>query len=218
MRILAITDLHGDRGALERILAEATTPDLLLLGGDLTNFGTADEAERMVRRCRETGQPVYAVSGNCDSREIDERLVELGVSLFGRGVVHEGLGLAGVSAMPPWHGTMYELSEAEIAVALDAGWQQLAAAERVVLLCHPPPHGTAVDRTRSGSNVGSTAVREHVLRHRPAAVVCGHIHEARGIDRLGETTVVNCGEARRGYYAELVLDAQVDVQLRRVAG
>lgn len=217
MQILAITDLHGNEPMLETILGRAGKWDLLLFGGDLTNFGTVEQAERIIARCREAGPPVFAVAGNCDSPEIDDRLRELGVSLFGRGVVHAGIGLAGVSAMPPWRGTMYELTEQEIADALSTGHEQLRGAERVVLLCHPPPYDTTVDQTAAGIHVGSTAVREHVAAHQPAAVVCGHIHEARGIDQIGASAIVNCGEARRGYYAELVLGEAVEARLRSIS-
>jgi Icc-related predicted phosphoesterase len=186
----------------------------VLLGGDLTDFGTPNVAQELVHCAQQHCDTVLAVAGNCDSKAIDDRLIELGVSLYGQGVVHKDVGFYGVSAMPPWMGTMYELSETEIAAALETGYDQLPSRRREVLLSHTPPRDTRLDLTRTGQHVGSTSVRQFVDQAGPALLVCGHIHEARGIDRLGATALVNCGPAYRGHYAVADVDDQVDVQLR----
>lgn len=214
MKILAVTDLHGSTDDLEQILAKATSPDVIVLGGDLTNFGTANDAESIVQRCRERCAHVLAVAGNCDSPEIDRRLAALGVSLFRRGEVVQDVGFYGVSAMPIWKQTMYEISEAEIQSALDEGRAQLAAVAPQVIVSHPPPRGS-VDRTWSCRCVGSTALRDHIELHQPALVICGHIHEGRGIAHVGQTTIVNCGPGFTGSYAWIELPQPVRVELRR---
>jgi uncharacterized protein len=216
MRLLTLTDLHGNDAALNAILEAAGPVDIMLLGGDITNFGSPQDAERLVRRAQSTGTPVWAVAGNCDSAEIDQRLVELGVSLHGRGVIYQGLGLHGISAMPPWGHRMYQFTEAELAEFLCAGSAQLAAAKTRVVLSHAPPHGVR-DRTHLFQHPGSAALREFILRTVPTLVVCGHIHEGRGVDFLGATTVVNCGAAKSGHYAlaEVEEGGRVEVDLRR---
>ena len=213
MRIVCLTDLHGDVKSLDRILSHAGAADVVLLGGDITNFGTPNIAEDLVRQAMQYGSQVLAIAGNCDSAEIDERLADLGVSLFGRGVMVQGAGFYGVSAMPPWTGTMYELSEHEIAASLDAGRRQLDQPQWENVLSHAPPRGTLLDRTRRGAHVGSVAVRQFIERVQPALLWCGHIHEARGIDRLGATTMVNGGAARDGYYAVAEIHTLVRVEL-----
>jgi len=215
MRLVCITDLHGAPEALNRILSDAGPADVVLLGGDITSFGTPNAAEFLVRRAQERCPLVGAVAGNCDSAAIDERLAALDVSLFRRGVMVGDVGLYGVSAMPPWTGTMYELSEDEIAAALAEGRGQLAEPSREVVLSHTPPRATRLDRTRRGEHVGSVAVRQFIDQVQPALVLCGHIHEARGIDRLGDTTIVNCGPAYDGQYALAELDVEVRVELRQ---
>ncbi len=218
MRLLGITDLHGQQEMLEQILRHAGAADVILLGGDLTNFGTSLIAVKMVEIAQATGAQVFAVAGNCDSPEIDSTLRRLGVSLFHQGVVYEEVGFLGVSAMPPWHGTMYELSEEEIAQSLQDGYRQVEQTSLQVVLAHPPPYDTPLDLTARGEHVGSRALRQFIEEHQPTLVVCGHIHEARGTARLGQTVVVNCGSAMDGRYAQIDLepDGQVQVQLRRV--
>jgi Icc-related predicted phosphoesterase len=215
MNLLAITDLHSNRASLERILS-AATPQAILLGGDITHFGTGNEAARIVQRCRELTDTVLAVAGNCDSPEIDRTLARLSAGLFGRSVVIEGTGFYGLSAMPRWHGSMYELTEDQIAAALASGREELAATDavdRYVLVSHPPPRGT-LDVTHRGEHVGSTALAEHLARHSVDLVVCGHIHEARGVAQCGTAVVVNCGSGYEGSFAEIRLADPVAVQLR----
>lgn len=215
MRLLGITDLHGNHRKLERIVAEAGPVDALLLGGDITHFGSAEAAEEAVGLARASGGVVLAVAGNCDSAQIDQRLVELGVSLHGRGVRLGTVGLHGVSAVPPWISKMYQSTEEELGTALEAGFAEVAGAAHHCVLAHVPPHGLGVDRVLYGGHVGSKALRTFIEQRGPALVICGHIHEGRGIERVGPTTVVNCGYAAKGHYALIDVDHEVTVALCR---
>ena len=216
MRLLSITDLHAQAAVLGQILAAAGTVDAILVGGDITTFGEPEDALRLVRQVQAVGVPVWAVSGNCDSARIDRELTVLGLSLHGQGVIFQGVGLHGISAMPLWRGDMYQFSEDELAGFLEAGFAQIAGAARHVVLSHAPPRG-ACDRTRFFQHVGSTALREFIERRQPALVLCGHIHEARGVDRIGSTVVANCGAALAGFYAivEIGEGSEVNVGLHR---
>lgn len=213
MRLLGITDLHGSREALSRILAHAGPVDVVLLGGDVTHFGSPDQAEQLVELAKASGATVMAVAGNCDSAEIDERLVRLGVSIAGRGVALDSLSLHGLSAIPSWIRRMYQTTEGELAAALEAGYAQLPDGRHHGVLAHVPPHGLPVDRIFLGRHVGSKALRAFVDEKAPSLVVCGHIHEARGVVQVGPTTVVNCGHALRGHYALVDVDHEITVEL-----
>lgn len=59
-------------------------------------------------------------------------------------------------------------------------------------MTHVPPLGV-LDVTRDGSHAGSRAVLDFIRRRAPALHVAGHIHEARGVAKVGMTTVVNPG-------------------------
>ncbi len=201
MKLLCLTDLHGNQKALARIAEAAAPVDLVLLGGDITNFGQPEEAEHLVGQLAQVGAEVLAVAGNCDSAAIEQRLIELGISVFRRGLVRRGIGFHGLSAMPPWRSDMYQFTEDELAEMLQEGAAQLEETDRRVVLSHAPPRNGKLDRTHLLKHVGSTALREYVDREQPELVVCGHIHEGRGTTTLGRTTVVNCGTADKGYYA-----------------
>ena len=188
---------------------------MILLGGDLTNFGTPADVEKIVYIAQSANLPVLAVAGNCDSAQIDRRLVELGLSVAEKGVIINDVGIHGLSAAPPWRRGMYEFTEEELAAQLQTGYNQIQNARWHVVLSHVPPRGIKLDRTHLFQHVGSTALREFIEQTHPALVVCGHIHESRGVDMLGPTTVVNCGPAASGFYAIAEISDQVRVDLRR---
>ncbi len=214
MRLLGVTDLHDNHTALARILQQAGPVDVILLGGDLTNFGAPGDAKRLMDLVRPSGARVLAVAGNCDSMDIEQWLVDQDLSLFCRGTVVEDVGFHGLSAMPPWHPGMYHFTETELSQSLQIGYGQIAGTAWHVVLSHPPPRATHVDRTQRGQNVGSTALRDFIDRVQPHLVVCGHIHEGRGVECIGRTQVVNCGAAVAGSYAIIEIGEQIHVELR----
>ena len=219
MRLLLASDLHGRHDAFARILSHAGAADAVLLAGDLTDFGSPVDAEKLVRAAAAAAPAVLAVAGNCDSAAIDRRLAELGVALHGEGRLHGGARFQGLSAMPPWIHRMYHFTEEEMADALRRGWSQVEDLRGPhVVVSHTPPRGTAVDRTWLMQHVGSTALREFLESRQPDLVVCGHIHEGRGVERLGRTTIVNCGHGARGEYAvaELAADGSVRAELCQI--
>ena len=214
MRIAYVVDVHDRYETVEQALAKTGPVDVVVVGGDITTAGSPDDAERAIERWRMLAPTLLAVAGNMDSPAIDARLAELGVSVDGRGVVLDDIGIAGVSAAPrtPLH-TPYEIPDEEFARRASAGLADLADC-RVRILCpHAPPHGTACDRIRSGEHVGSRALRTLIEREQPDLVLCGHIHESRGDDTLGETRIVNPGPAFAGHYALVEVGDTVSVQL-----
>ena len=218
MRVLAFSDLHGSIDMVERILALERTFDLVILAGDITTGGTPSELEKAIRRIEAFGRPVLAVAGNMDPLSLERKLEQLGISLDSRGVVIGEVGFFGVSAAPasPLN-TLNEISEREIMERAEAGWKGVAAARWKVFVPHASPKDTALDRTASGQHVGSTAVRDFIRIRKPDATICGHIHEARGIDRIGGLPVVNCGPAGKGYYVVMTIGEILELENRSIA-
>ena len=214
MRIAYVVDVHDRFDAVPQALALIGPVDVLLVGGDITTFGTPDDAARAIESWRLLAPRLLAVAGNMDSAAIDARLVELGVSLDGRGVAVGDVGIAGVSAAPfsPLH-TPHEIPDEELARRAGAGLDEIRACRIRVLCPHAPPHGTVCDRLRSGEHVGSTALRALVEREQPDLVLCGHIHEARGKDTIGSTWIVNPGPVAAGHYAVVDVADTVSVGL-----
>jgi Icc-related predicted phosphoesterase len=199
MKIIAFADVHDNFRRVTNALRGAARVDVAIIAGDITTGGGPDQVEQAIASWRPLVPQLFAVAGNMDSPLIDQALQRLGVSLNGCCQRIGAVAFFGCSAAPVSIGTPYEILESEIAARIERGYAQAQGASRTVFVPHAPPFG-AVDRTWSGAQVGSWAVREFIERAQPTLVICGHIHEARGQARLGRSQVVNCGPAARGHY------------------
>jgi len=215
MKIIALSDLHGNLDRLDAIADELRAADLLLVSGDITKSGSADEAAGIIRTLQEYNAALLAVHGNRDFPEVATALDEAGVGLHARGTIVNGIGFfgAGGGRTTRFH-TACEYSEGEILEFLQRGFAAVAGARRVVLLSHTPPKGVR-DRMFLGFRAGSAVVRDFISGNRVDLCVCGHIHEARGTERLIDTLVANAGSFRNGWYARIELDRTVTVTIER---
>src|SRR5262245_41790292 len=132
-----------------------------------------------------------------------------GVSLHGEGRRLGDLGIFGCggSNITPMD-TPTEFEEDELLALLEQGHAAVADAPRRLMICHTPPFDTRLDRLMNGTPVASPAVRAFIEARAPQICVVGHIHEGRGIDRVGETTVLNAGALRDGGYVVVDDDGQ----------
>ena len=213
MRIAYVVDVHNDFAAVTRTVGRIGIVDVLIVGGDITTKGSPDDVERAVKDWRPLTARLLAVAGNMDSAAIDARLANLGVSLDACGVVIRDVGFFGVSAGPKSPlCTPYEITEEQIADRIEPGFAAVKGC-RVKIFCpHSPPANTACDRIHIGLHVGSTAVRTFIERSQPDLVLCGHIHESRGEDRIGHSRIVNPGPITQGHYAIVEISETVTVR------
>lgn len=215
MKILALADIHGAYDRAEAILKREWPWDGLIIAGDLTTHGSEQEADAAIVRFLSFGGRVVGVCGNMDLPRLERVFTARGISINQRCVSWESIGLFGVSGSPPtpMH-TPYELDEIDIAERAMEGWKDASTHRTTIFVPHAPPARTAVDRIASGHHVGSSAVRTFIEKRKPTLVVCGHIHESRGIDSLGPTTIVNCGPALAGKYAVIEAREKLVAQLK----
>lgn len=199
MRILALADVHGDHSHIDGLLEMAGNIDLAVISGDITQFGPASEAEKVVSMFN---VPVLAVPGNCDPKDVMDVLDSSDAVNLHKAVEKiDGVTFIGVGGSSPTpFNTPFELEEDEIEAALEPLFA--GADGTIVLVSHAPPRGL-LDEI-SGENVGSTAVAKFIDRAK--LVICAHIHEARGFARSGDTFLVNPGMAAQGYAALIELD------------
>jgi Icc-related predicted phosphoesterase len=165
--------------------------------------------------------PCILNGGNDDIFEIDPILESAPSVTFAEGKVIDlaGSGFTmismGYTNPTPWD-THREAPEAELAARIDAVAARVPDMSRTVFNFHAPPYGTGLDEapeldasmrpTHGGAvmkPVGSTAVRDAILKYQPPLSVHGHIHESRGVAKLGRTRTVNPGSS----YGDGVLQA-----------
>ncbi len=194
MKIFALADNHGRRLRDERTADLIKQADLLLIAGDITQFGSDRDAEPIIDQFYRLNTNIMAVSGNCDQPSVVDFLEERKISVHGRAELTNDLVVFGCggSNLTPFS-TVQEYSEDEIDRTLAGINMSRPHARFRLFLTHAPPHGTKVDRTLLGGHVGSRAIRAFIETAKPDIVICGHIHEARGVDRIENTIVINPG-------------------------
>jgi Icc-related predicted phosphoesterase len=202
VRLVCVGDIHMALRAIARLGPVLATADAAILVGDLTNFGDPPDAFRVVDAVRAHCPTVLAVTGNLDMPWVIDAFRDAGISLHGEGRRLGRLGIFGCggSNVTPMD-TPTEFEEDTLRAALEQGHAAVADAPQRLMVCHTPPYDTRLDRLVNGRPVGSPAVRAFIEERQPDVAVVGHIHEGRGLDRLGRTLVVNGGALREGNYS-----------------
>ena len=203
-RIVFVGDLHENLEPLPLLAEKARGADAIVVTGDFTNSGSVATARQILAGVRRIAKVCFAQIGNMDPLAIDRFLSEEGVNLHRRGRRIGDVGIFGVGGSNPTpFGTPTEFAEDEIAKFLEEGHAEVAAAPVRIAVPHMPPHGTAVDRVKSGLHVGSRSVRDFLVARKPQVCVTGHIHEAVGSDRVESTLVLNPGPFAEGRFVEV---------------
>ncbi|MBN2323898.1 MAG: metallophosphoesterase family protein [Spirochaetes bacterium] len=208
MNIVVLTDIHGHTDAVTRVFPQLESADLVIATGDITHFGGKKEAGEVVRAITARCSRFYAVIGNCDYPEVKTFLEDENKSLDGRYITVDGLLIAGLGGSLPCPAkTPNEYTESEFTERLEALRKTLPSACDL-FVSHEPPLDTVCDLARGNIHVGSGSVRRFLLETSPAVNLCGHIHEAAGIDRVGTTIVANPGPLAAGGFTRVFRDGR----------
>jgi len=216
LKVLAFTDFHGDNDAFARArqLLRKGKWDGVLVAGDIVNHDP-ELAKRRLTELAEVAEPLFFVPGNMDNPELASWPGTSSVrALHGKSATIGPVFLVGLGGSPPgpFH-TPFEIRDEEATRVMGKGMVGFSKG-RLVLVSHCPPKNTKLDIVPSGEHAGSIPVRNFIEKFKPALVISGHIHEAKGIDSIEETTLINIGPAQRGNYAEVTLNNRATVTIR----
>lgn len=182
-------------------------------------------------RLANSGVECFVMPGNDDEPFLDDVLAQSATMKNHDGKSFEVAGYRivghGWSNPTPWH-TPREKSDDEIEDDLEGLLSETMPHGPVIFNPHVPPHASRLDDapqlrpdlsvvTQGGQPrmvpVGSRAVRRVIERHQPLVSLHGHIHESRGVVKLGRTVAVNPGSE---YNVGRLLGALVDLEGDRV--
>ncbi len=211
---LGLGDVHN---SFSKVL---NLPDLnkaqgVIISGDLTNRGNKAEVLEFLQQLKKQVPVVFAQIGNMDSKEVEEALEEVGVNLHRKVVyVEPGLYVAGMGySTPTPFGTPSEVSEQTLATWLGELKSKVQDKSPLLFVSHTPPYGTRCDTLFSGAHVGSKAVLDFIQEVAPDICLTGHIHEARSVDEVGSTLVINPGTLATGGYVKIIFqDGRLEVE------
>lgn len=215
MRFAAVGDLHVTResvGRLRELFAQASkAADAILLCGDLTDYGTAEEAHILADELSVASVPVVAVLGNHDHESgtpdvVAATLARAGVRVLdGEACVVEGVGIAGTKGFPGGfgRGSLGAWGEPAIkqfvkeaqheAMKLEQALAKLRTLRRIAILHYAPIVGTVQgEPVEIYPFLGSSRLEEPLLLYPVDAVFHGHAHRGSLEGRtLGGVPVYN---------------------------
>jgi Icc-related predicted phosphoesterase len=159
-----------------------------------------------------TSVRIIAIPGNDDPTDFDTVFAEFPFIEYLDGAATEaspGVWVAGVggSNITPW-ATHREMTEEQIGEKLERAMSMVPAEANVIFHVHVPPYKTGIDlgpaldaalKVKMGAGgplmepFGSTAVRASIEQWQPVLGLFGHVHEARGVTRIGKSVCVNPG-------------------------
>jgi uncharacterized protein len=165
--------------------------------------------------------PCILNGGNDDIFEIDSVIESSPCVSFAEGKLMDLGGFSLVSMgwtnPTPWN-TYREAAEDKLTEKIEAIAELVPDMGRAIFNFHAPPYGSGLDeapaldenlRPMHGGAVmkpvGSTAVRDAIVKHQPMLSLHGHIHESRAIRRMGRTMAINPGSV----YGDGVLQGAV---------
>ncbi len=176
---------------------------------------------------------VIMMPGNDDEPYIDGVLAESDWIVNPEGKVLTLMGnevlATGLANMTPWK-CPRDVEEEVLGKHLASLSSQVKDWEHAIVLTHVPPYDTKLDKAPkldekfnvaySGGYpvmipVGSISVRKLIEEHQPLLGLHGHIHEGKGIDHIGRTTIINSGSE---YYKGLLSAALVNLEDDKVKG
>ena len=198
MKILTTADIHGSQYRLNILLKniESYSPDLVIICGDITQFGPGDTAKNFLNQI-----PVdtLAVTGNIDTKEVANAIKESNATNIElKKVVKKGLDFVGINGT---NKNDFRLIE----------YKKLVY-EKTILVSHVPPYGFQ-DRVFIGMHGGSKELKNIIERYNPRLVLCGHIHEDPGYTKYKNTTIVNCSMGKRGEGTLIYINNKISVKM-----
>lgn len=215
VRFAAVGDVHVRKesaGQLREFFKQASeASDALLLCGDLTDYGTAEEAKVLADELSVVSVPIVAVLGNHDYESgtpevVRDALMKAGVTVLdGEACEIEGVGIAGVKgfaggfgrgSLGAWGEPAIKLFVQEAlneALKLEAALAKLRTQRRIALLHYAPIAGTVEgEPVDIFPFLGSSRLEEPLLRYPVDAVFHGHAHRGALEGRtLGGVPVYN---------------------------
>lgn len=213
VRFAVVGDLHCTKtsaGTLRGLFAQASeAADALLLCGDLTDYGTAEEAKVLADELAAASVPVVAVLGNHDFEsgapdEVCRVLTEAGVKMLdGEACVIHGVGIVGIKgfaggygrgALGPWGepaNKQFVQEAINEALKLESALAKLRTARRIALLHYSPIVETVQgEPLEIFAFLGSSRLEDPLIRYPVDAVFHGHAHRGHPEGRTVNGTPV----------------------------
>jgi len=202
MRIAATADLHFSPQSYDKIREPFThvrdEADVLVIAGDLTNYGRPEEMHSLLNALVRLRIPIVAVLGNHDyeggqEQELIKMMTTEGIKVLdGSSYERDGVGFAGTKGFIGGfgRGVLTAFGEKEVKAFVQASIDEtlkleralsMLRTEKTVIVTHYSP---VVDTVRGEPNeiwpyLGSSRLAEVIDRHGAVLSIHGHAHHGQ---------------------------------------
>jgi predicted phosphodiesterase len=189
MRIVCISDTHTHHRSLY-----IPDGDLLVHAGDFTNVGDLKDVYSFAAWLRDLPHAnKVVIAGNHDFCFENDNFYSARAAIIDSGAIYlqdEGcqilspdedfsVNVYGTPWQPWFHDWAFNLRTEE---EMQEKWEMIWP-NTDILLVHGPP-AKLHDKTEEGVRTGSSTLGQRIQQIKPGLVVCGHIHEDRGVTEI----------------------------------
>ncbi|MBI2107201.1 metallophosphoesterase family protein [Candidatus Woesearchaeota archaeon] len=181
MKILAFSDIHGNKKAITSIISISNkkNPDLLICAGDISSSKMI--TKEVVKELKKSKKPIFIIHGNHETSqevESDKQVTNLHKKLI-QIEDYNFLGFGGGG-----------FSKRDIEFEK---FTKNIKKENLILVTHAPPYNTVLDILPMG-HVGSISIKNFIKNNKPILAICGHLHENEGkSEKIYKTLIINPG-------------------------
>ncbi len=191
MKILALSDVHGDKNLIKKMAEKGAEEkvDLVLLAGDFVGFDGSMEG--LIGPFKEKNLEVGIMPGNHEGMpEVGFLVEKYGIKNMHGYVFKKGdVGLFGCG-----YGDvgLHQLTEKDFFQTLKKAHDNMGDVKKKIMVTHVQPSDSMIGL---GLWPGSSGVRKAIEELNPDFHLCGHVHESEGIEEvIGNTKVINVGK------------------------
>jgi len=198
MRLVIISDTHNKHNEIQ-----LPKGDILIHAGDLTGKGTLQEVEYSMKWLEKQSvnfKKVIWIAGNHDfyfensPKEAKNSIPKETIYLENDYYVYDKVKFFGSPIQPFFYNWAFNKHRgSEIAKYWD-----IIPQDTDILITHGPCYGI-LDETISGYKTGCEDLLKKVYEIKPSIHICGHIHEARGIEKHNDILFINASVLNERY-------------------
>ena len=192
IKILAASDIHGDSSLAKKLAlkAEKEKVDLVILCGDLTIQDNLMQG--IISPFTKKNKKVILIPENHETLATADFLAELydATNLHGYSIKFKDVGLFGCGAA---NSGLSKMSDKEVYDVLKRSFNYIKDTRKKIMVTHVHPQGSNIEKF-STIVKGSGGVTKAIKQLKPDLLLCGHVHEAAGIEeKIGSTRIINVG-------------------------
>ena len=195
LKILAAGDFHSDTSLAKKLAdqAEKEHVSLIILNGDIVE---EDRIQGIIGPFVQKKQRVFMVPGNHETVATADFLAEMYniTNLHGYAVKYKDVGIFGCGGADVG---LTQLTDDELFETLKKGFEKVKDSPKKIMVTNIHPADSMMEKF-SHFVKGSKGLTKAIKEFQPDILICGHVHEAEGIEeKIGKTRIFNVGKKGR---------------------